>query len=206
MRKLHVALGLVSVACSSGCYSYSNFQSAKLLEPGRTSITPSASYNTFQEPGGSGDGEIDDWVLDFQIRGGVTPRFELGAKFSRIRTEDGFQFIAIDPKVALEPGHLAFSCPFGTFFGNGIESDLQVHPTLIARWPLEPGRSELNAAFKLLLFYTDPDSDALVAFNVGPRISSDLDRWAIQPELGLLFNPGDDGYFLQFGVGVTVSP
>lgn len=204
MRRIRAGLVWIAVLLNCGCYSYSNYQSAKLLEPGRSAITPSASFNTFHAEGGGG--EIDDWVFDVQFRGGVSRHFEIGAKFSHIDVGDGYHFIAIDPKYALDPERVAFSCPFGTFFGNDIESDLQVHPTIIARFPLEPGRSELNAAVKMLLFFTDTDSDALVGFNFGPRFSSDLDRWAIHPEIGLLFNPGDDGHFVQFGNGFMVSP
>lgn len=204
MRRIYLNLVVASAACTSGCYSYSNFQSAKLLQPGKVAITPSASYNTFHDEGYNG--EIDDWVFDLQLRSGITPRFELGAKFSRIRSdEEGYQFIAIDPKIGLSPGLVAFSCPFGTFFGNGISSDLQVHPTLLTTFPIDPGRAEMDAAFKLMLFFAD-ENEELLAFNVGPRLSSDLDRWAIQPELGFLFNPDAGGYFFQFGIGFMVSP
>jgi hypothetical protein len=206
MRRLLGTLVGLLVALSSGCYSYSNFQSAKLLDPRRGSLTPSASYNTFQEAEGGNASEIDDWVFDVQARHGVSRSFEMGAKFSRIRIEDGYQFMALEPKIALEPDRLALACAVGSFFGNDVEANLQVHPTLIATVPLEPGRSELDAAVKALVFFDEGDTDTLIGFNLGPRFSSDLDLWAIHPEIGILINPGEDGFFFQFGVGFMVSP
>jgi len=204
MRRFCISLVVAIATASSGCYSYSNFQSAKLLEPGKVAFMPSASFNSFHVDGGY-NGEVDDWVFDGQIRAGITPWFEFGAKFSRIFVDDGYQFSSIDPKLALSPGLVAFSCPFGTFWGQGLESDLQVHPTLLTTVPIEPGRVEMDAAFKVLLFFAEENQE-LIAFNVGPRLSSNLDRWAIQPELGFLFNPDADGYFFEFGIGFMVSP
>jgi hypothetical protein len=174
-----------------------------LLKPGKVAIMPSASYNSFHVDGGSGD--LDDWIFDVQLRAGITPWFELGGKFTRLFVEDGYQFIAIDPKVALSPGLVAFSCPFGTFYGQDLPNDLQIHPTLLTTYPIEPGRVEMDAAFKLLLFFAE-ENEELIAFNVGPRLSSNLDRWAIHPEIGFLFNPDADGYFFEFGLGIMVSP
>lgn len=40
-----------------------------------------------------------------------------------------------------------------------------------------------------------------MAFNLGLGLSADFNRWAIRPEYGMLFNPGEEGHFGQFSIG-----
>lgn len=42
-------------------------------------------------------------------------------------------------------------------------------------------------------------------FTVGAGLSRDLDRWAIRPEVGAIFNPELGGTLLTFGVGANFS-
>ncbi|HQU71054.1 MAG TPA: hypothetical protein PKV71_06630 [Calditrichia bacterium] len=51
----------------------------------------------------------------------------------------------------------------------------------------------------------NPDLDVLVAFNLGLGISSDLNRWALRPEVGYLFNPGENGHYFHWSLGVSVA-
>ena len=56
------------------------------------------------------------------------------------------------------------------------------------------GRMVFRAGFKELDF---------VAVNVGASLSNDLKKWAIIPEYGILFVPGESGFFGQFSLGFS---
>jgi hypothetical protein len=44
-----------------------------------------------------------------------------------------------------------------------------------------------------------------VAFNLGLGVSSDFNKWALRPEYDMLFNPGEEGHFGQFSIGLSFS-
>jgi hypothetical protein len=50
----------------------------------------------------------------------------------------------------------------------------------------------------------DVENDFLLGFNVGAGFSNNLNKWAIRPEAGYLFKPGEDIGFWNIGVGIQV--
>lgn len=47
--------------------------------------------------------------------------------------------------------------------------------------------------------------EPLVAFNIGMALSSDISKWAIRPEYGVLSNLNAKGHFSNFSLGVTLN-
>ena len=50
-------------------------------------------------------------------------------------------------------------------------------------------------------FYFEEDAESTLGFNFGFGLSKDLNKWAIRPEAGYLFNPGEEGGYWSFGIG-----
>ena len=203
--KAVLLIGSISI---SGCYSFSTFQSARLLDPGQTSLTPSISRQAFVA-----DGRYDDlWsVADPQVRHGVNSKLDLGIKCARIGIGDGYQFIAIDPKVGIARERLSFSLPIGFFFGDGIDrgDSYQLHPTLLASERINE-LAELNLALKGIWFVKQ-GADDFWALNLGARLTPKWSDISFHPELGVLLDPGfgflwdpaDEEFYFQWGVGVA---
>jgi hypothetical protein len=42
-----------------------------------------------------------------------------------------------------------------------------------------------------------------LAGNLGLGISTDLDQWAIRPEIGIQFYPGDEGHYRQASIALS---
>lgn len=210
-RRVWAALAAALLACS-GCYSFSSYQTAHTLQPGEISITPSVSR--FQFTYQRSKPEDGDWTVELQARAGLGRNFDCGLKVSRIFLEDGYEFVAIDPKVALVPDRVAFSMPVGTFIIRDLDDKIQIHPTLIFSAPSKGNHSEIAFAAKALIFLdrsasgqrSSAGTKSLLAFDLGARFSTDLNTWAVHPEIGVLFDPDLDGPIFQGGVGVYVKP
>jgi hypothetical protein len=198
-RRLLAALGLaggtlVPVGCAP---VFSDFQSAKLVGPGRVELTPSASTVSVS---GEDGGHVQD-EYGAQVATGVVDRLDLRARYVR---SEGVNAIAFGPKLGLVKDKVALAVPVGFAFGEGLESGRTwaVHPTLLLTAPVND-RLEVNGSVKGLIPLSKDGGDTLVAFNVGVGFG-DLERWVIRPEVGFLFNPGESGHFTQLGIAFTV--
>lgn len=197
--------GLTALACCSiiqACApTFSEIQSARLAGPGRVELTPSYS-STFLSGDGGTEKAQDHFGVQFAT--GVSESVDLRVRYEYIKIEDdGVHVLGLGPKFGLIEDRAAFYIPVGTAIDEGIQSgDLfSFHPTLLYTWPVNPS-FELTASGKAIL-WVDRDIDDYLGFNLGAGISSDLTRWAIRPEGGVLINPGEDGRFWHLSVGFT---
>jgi hypothetical protein len=196
--------GLFAIALVTGCAApFADLQGARLAGKGRMQITPSFSTVSYSAPGESEELQREYTV---QIAGGVTDNVELRARYTRIAPpggsdgEGGINVIAAGPKFAVLPGRLAVGLPVGLAFGDGIEAiqTTQFHPTVFLTVPV--GRNvEVNLSGKALL------PNAAFAANLGLGLSTNLDRWAVRPEFGVLKYPDGEGYVKQASIGLTLN-
>lgn len=196
-----ISLGLVS--CSP---VFSDLQSARTVGQGRVEVTPhytSASVS---------DGESSESIqrhIGLQAAIGITPRFDIRIRYENAWLEgagfgDGISILAVGPKVSLLENHIALSVPMGRALGEGTLESWQIHPTLILSLPAIPDKIDVTLAPKYLMRLCG-ECENFIAVNMGLAISSNLRNWAIRPEFGLLYNPGEPGHFAQFSVGVSKS-
>ena len=201
--KPSVALALAGMAC--GCAPvFSELQSAKLVGKGRVEVTPGFSSVLL-----AGDGDSEH-LLDHagvQLAAGVHDRVDLRVRYERVWVEDGagINVLGFGPKIRLFEGWAAAYVPVGFAFGGDVDSGKtwQVHPTLLLTGQLHPS-VELNWSAKYLVTLHEEAGDDLLAFNVGFGLGPADGRWTIRPEYGLAFDPGEDGHFDQFSIGVSV--
>jgi hypothetical protein len=186
------------VVASPGCAPvFSDFQSAKLVGRDRVEVTPSYSNVSFS--GKNGGHAQDEYGL--QVATGVLDRVDLRARYVRV---EGINAVAFGPKIGLVKDKVALAVPVGFAFGKGVDSGKSwaVHPTLLLTAPLN-SHVELNASSKGLIPLSSGGGDSLFAVNLGAGFGN-LERWAIRPEVGFLFDPGKAGHYTQLGVGLTL--
>jgi hypothetical protein len=182
---------------ASGCAPvFSEFQSAKLLGPGRQEVTPTVSTVSASGDGGS---EHVQNELGVAFGVGVLDRLDLRARYVLV---EGISVVGFGPKFSLVKDKVALAVPVGFAFGEDVDSgsSWEVHPTLLLTAPLDP-RVELNASVKGL-FPLSGDGDPLVAVNLGAGFGN-LEKWVLRPEVGFLFDPGESGHFTHFGLAIT---
>jgi hypothetical protein len=193
-----LGLGLLLSGCAP---TFSDLQSARLAGKGRIELTP--SFSSVSASGDEASGHVQNH-FGGQVATGVSDKVDLRVRYEYVDAEgEGIHILGMGPKFSLVPDRAAFYLPVGTGIADRIQSgDLfQIQPTFLYTQPVNPN-FELTGSGKAIL-WVDRDVDDLVAFNLGAGISSDLQRWAIRPEGGILINPGEDGRYWHFSLGFT---
>ena len=203
--KLILRAGTLSLGLTlSGCFSFSLFQSARMLPPGHGSITPSLSRQAFI------DGRDLDYsdgysVADLQVRYGLE-KWEMGCRISRLGLEDGYQFFSFDPKIPIARDRLAFLLPTGFYFGDSIDTQdsIQIHPAFIASIPFGNSKQLLNLALKGVVPLEEP-ADHFTGINIGFSLTDEETAgMTVHPEIGL-FTDARGNYYFHWGMGLTFS-
>jgi hypothetical protein len=205
------ALFLVVVAVvMNGCYTFSVFNSATLVKPGKFQLIPSISLLSL-----NADGESTRMTNNIGLQGtyGLNSRANIGLRFERLLWHEdnyvfrgeGFNYFDVNLKTSIIPDKLAISVPVGMHFGEDIEliETIQINPALHLSLPIS-SRVLINFSTKLLYFF-DEDSDLLIAYNLGASIYNLSSKYFVVPELGFLTYPGDPEYFFHYGIGVGIN-
>lgn len=198
---------------ATGCAPvFSELQSARTVGKNRVEITPSYSSINYSEEGW-GDGFQKH--VGAQVAYGITPRLDMRLRYEFIWLKDAadenVSVIGFGPKFALWQDWLAVTVPVGKIISD-IGADVngnppntwQVHPTLLFSAPVIKDMVHINLSPKLLIPLCD-DCQSLVAANFGLALSTNLNKWALRPEYGVLFGPELEGYYSHFSIGISAA-
>ncbi len=194
--RLVTLLSVTSLAGVGCAPVFSDMQSAKLVGRNHHEFTPSATRASFSsnDPYSSGMGQTE---LSLQFAAGVNDRVDMRARYVYVQ---GVHVLALGPKFGLVKDRVALSIPLGVALNAG--DSLQVHPTLIGTLPA--GKNvELNGSLKYLIPLSG-GGDKLVAVNLGLGLGPE--SFKLRPEVGMLFNPGKEGHYAQFSLGMSFYP
>jgi hypothetical protein len=188
---------------------FSDLQGAGLVGKDRYEITPSFSTVTFHD---EDESEHIQSHYGIQVGYGISDRADVRFRLERIQLDTdgdesiGATVVGIGPKIGRRHGSVALYLPIGMAFGEDVEEDetVEFHPTLLTTIPIARG-IEFNPSVKMLIPLSRENADILVAVNLGFGLG-EVDRFAIRPELGFLFNPGEDGNYRHFSVGLAFRP
>lgn len=179
------------------------YESARMLPKGDTELKAAfthASQHLDGESGALNNG------FGVGLGYGATDNINLKIRYERIFPEgsdgEGINFFSFGPKFALKHNKIAAMLPIGAYFVEG-ENTWMMNPALL----FTASRNEkFEATFGLRgdIFFEE-GADFLMGLNVGLGLSENLDRWAIRPDFGLVFNPGEKGVLLTFGLGVNYN-
>lgn len=200
-RATRPLLPLAAVALTTACAPvFSELQSARLAGPGRVEVTPSATALYFVDDDGTEHVENHYGV---QIATGVRDGMDMRLRYVRV-PDAQVNVAGFGPKLRLWRDRLAVSLPVGFAFGEDVDlsETWETHPTLLYTQPLGR-RAEATASAKLLLPLTGDDRETLWAMNLGFGLGNPA-RWLVRPEVGVLFNPGEEGHYLQASIGLTL--
>jgi hypothetical protein len=202
-----LALACFLILCLPSCAPvFSDLQSARTVGKGNHELTPSYSSVSL-----SSDGETQGVQnhLGIQYALGLSDKVDLRLRYEYIWAKDddafgdGIHVLAAGPKFSVVKDRVAVFLPVGKPFGEDVEdAPWQFHPTVLLTAPISPNKVDLTLGTKYILILED-GAEGLLAFNLGAAISSDITKWAIRPEYGRLYNPGEMGSFGQFSIGFT---
>ena len=191
-------LMLVSLALvSSGCVTvFSDMQSARLVGKGKFEATP--GYSSVSSNFEDEKGKVQDEV-GVQLAYGISEKIDIRFRYEYV---EGTSIIGFGPKISLLKDRIALYTPLG--FAVGEEDTWEFQPTMLFTVPIVPSKLDFNPSLKYIIPFCE-ECENLVAVNAGLAISNDISKWALRPEYGMLFNPGENGHYAHFSVGVSVN-
>lgn len=195
-----IAFAVLTQSCAP---VFSELQSARLVGKGNVEATPSYSSVSYAE---DGESEGVQNHVGLQLAYGISPKLDIRLRYEYVWLKEDGDFsksvIAMGPKFSLLENMIAFYLPLGRALGEDTEDTWQLHPTLLLTYPALEDKLDISLSSKYLIAFCE-DCDNLVAVNLGLALSSNVKRWAIRPEYGLLFNPGESGRFTHFSIGFS---
>ena len=211
MKKL-MLLTLLIVGCAP--ITFSNLQSAKMAHKGKLEFTPSgsASFNTYN--------------IGFQTAYGLNNKYNFRLRLERIIIDfdefesDSSNFIDMSKfNFKANITHLSFGLKFqlirnksAIYFplsftkADGSNKVIQklFEPTYIHTFSLI--NLEINPSIKALIPLDSDTKDYLFVYNLGFGISSNLSKWVIRPEVGILSSPFEEGGLPHMSIGLSIYP
>jgi len=203
------ALGVLS-ATAAAQYLFTDMQSGWVLSPRQAEI--SGSFGSVTANYGNGMGSEHAWnIYGVNLGYGLFKNVELRARYGYLDPSgggSGASAFSFGPKVNLWKNKLSIIVPVEFLTGQYVETSQSwnIQPGLIASFPIGKKFEITPSAKALIPLYKDPynEADTLVAVDVGAGFFATADRrLVIRPEIGILFDPGQSGSFVQFGIGVS---
>lgn len=199
----YVFLFTMIIFLGTACFApvNSSYESARTL--GKGNIEASGMYSHYIA---AADGETENSNDNFGLRlgYGIGEKFDASLQYLHLNTaldEEGAfngNYFSLAFKYGLLQNYIAVSLPISAYLYNS-ESTFAISPKLLFSYPFND-KFETTFASKID-FYLEEDSDAAVGLNLGFGLSKDLNKWAIRPEAGYIFDPGEEGGYWSFGVG-----
>ena len=199
------ATALIALLAAPGCFTYSSYQSARIVERGDHQATLSVSRSSIVSE------ETDDssWLaFEGLARFGIAKRLDGSIMISVFRgvPEDwGAGVVTADVRAGIIEDYLACSLPVSFTVGDLYLASLRVQPGIIGTIPLGT-RLEITGAIRAHMFVRAPDLFA-VGYNVGLGMTSVSGRWTIRPEAGWMqfLDEESDVTYAQFGIGLETN-
>jgi hypothetical protein len=202
MKKRMWSVVCAGAVCATACLPVTNtYQTARVLEPGGFEVTAGVAGARSTDF----DNDYSETQVTAQLNAGLTDAVEGRVMVGVIEGEVAPVALAI--KGVLIEDTLAFDVPVGTLLGEDLDplAYLSVHPGLIAGHRFN-AQFEVNASVRVSFFRNvleDGGDVGPFSATLGLGISSDLDRWALRPEVGVGTLDFGDRAFVSAGVGLT---
>ena len=190
------------------------YEKAATLKKGNTEL-----MGHFTAYGGSGNGESEAINNNFGFRFGygLSDKVDLKFRYERLVPSDniddearGANYFSLIPKFSLVPDKFSLLVPISHYSAkrndvvNGEDdfdySFSSAAPHLIYTFTGAKNKTDFSLGLKADILFTGDVGSVLLGATAGAGLSSDLNKWAIRPEVGILSIGG--GAFLSYGVGL----
>ena len=194
-------LSLVFLA-APGCFTYSSYQSARIVERGEPQVTFALSNSNIEGE----NAEAGGWLaFETCLRSGIAKRFDASAMlsiFQSVPENFGAAVVTVDVRGGIIENYLAFTFPVAITMGDLYLASLRVQPGFVATVPLGT-RFEITGAARAHTFVRVPELFAM-GYNVGLGIRTESGRLMVRPEVGWMkFREAENGQgYFQYGLGL----
>jgi hypothetical protein len=199
-------------SCVSVAPVNNHFEKAGTLQKGNVEL---AGHYTTYSASVDGESEPANDNVGFRFGYGISENFDLKLRYERLipayisEEFNGANYISVVPKVSLKKNTIAFLLPLSYYFYKITDGNLKtttreqvysIAPQFLFTHTGKANRFDLTGGIKGDFIFND-GSDFLLGASVGAGFSKDLSRWAIRPEVGFQFFPGDEGNYINYGLG-----
>lgn len=207
MKYFHlVVLGVASIFCCQGCFAplHTSYDSARSLPKNQVQVlgagSSTVSHFVFLPTNhslGSGLAYGLSDAIDLRFRYERFWSLELQELFLSSQLAE-YTYVEVGAKVSVVPDLVAISVPVGRYVPSGQGSEVtSIHPQVITS--AQFGQNvELTAIPNVHILLGDNKPIFFPGIITGLSISTDINQWAIRPELGV-------GLYLTVGVGAYVN-
>jgi hypothetical protein len=193
----------------------SSFESAKTLNKGQMECMRNYSSYSLKAEGENGD-KVTEKVnnnFGFKLGYGISNRMDLKFRYERmlpVLQEDkdqlnGVNYFALTPRYGIVKNRIAGALDLGLYSYTMKEDNISdqsyfIGPKLAFTYPSSK-YFDLTLTTKIDIFLSD--GDELWGLNLGCGISSDLEKWSLRPEIGLMKDLSDFSYATWFTGGAA---
>ncbi len=196
-------------SCASVAPVNTSFESARTLSKGQ--IECMGNYSAYYYNTSSDGTENINNNFGLRIGYGFTDKFDLKLRYEHLNPAQesndiniNINYFSISPRFSLKKDRIAGALGLGKYFYS-TNNESSVSSTVISpriAFGNSSGKTfDITLTTKLDIF--PDDHETLWGVNVGCGFSSDLDKWAIRPEIGVMKDLSDFGYYTLFNVGVA---
>ncbi|MEZ5014890.1 MAG: hypothetical protein R2794_11420 [Chitinophagales bacterium] len=182
----------------------SSFDSARMLEKGELGIRGNGS-DYYYNAGGNTDRSNTNYGL--AIIYGLNTRWNISGRYEVIdfpdNTTDFYHYAEIKTKFSILPNTLALCLPLGVYAAEEQKPVYVLSPQAMFTYPFN-ARCEITFSAKADLFL-EKDDDIPIGLQAGLGLSSNLEKWALRPEIGYMIHPGVAERAFTYGVGLQYN-
>ena len=205
LRALAVRAGaaLLAPLAAPGCFTYSSYQSARIVERGDEQATIA-----FSRSGVAGASDASWYAVEGGGRFGLANRVDGAIMLSVLQNvpEDwGVAVVTVDVRGGIIEDRLACALPVSMTMGDLYLASLRAQPGLIATIPLGE-RIEIDGGVRAHISLQAMDFFA-VGYNVGLGLTGESRRWTLRPEVGWMQFTGEMSglTYVQYGLGIELN-
>jgi hypothetical protein len=196
------AMGLLALFALPGCFTYSSYQSARIVERGDQQGTIAISRSGMF---GEDAGDVSWLAIEGGGRFGIAERIDgalLLSLFQGVPDDWGASVVTADVRVGIIKDRLACTLPVCITVGDFYLASLRVQPGLVATLPLG-ARAEITGSARAHVFVRIPEVFAM-GYTIGLGVTDAAGTWTLRPEVGWMQFTGENSgvTYMQYGLGL----
>jgi hypothetical protein len=207
---------LFLISCATVAPINTSYERAATLGKGGLELSGSYTHYSF-----SGDGESTATNNNYggKVGYGINDKMDIKLRYEKlvpVGMEDSkfkANYISVIPKFSIKDKKFAILVPISRYnFKEESEAgetfkdhNYSIAPQFIGTFTTKSNQADLSFSIKGdYIIGSEGGNEFLMGFSGGAGFSSNLDKWAIRPEVGYLFKPGEPGGYWNMGVGFQV--
>src|SRR5687768_10798215 len=215
-RRIIELLTLMAPVCFYSCANVApvtnQYEKAATLKRGNIELA--GNFTAYTIAGYGGTNSVNN-NYGFRAGYGLSDKVDIKLRYERLKpsgtiedSPESVRYFSIIPKIALVPNKLSLLIPISYYSSDvektadyGVYDFNSIAPQIIYTITNKKNTADLSFGLKADCLFAEGGGGVLFGATIGGGFSSDLEKWAIRPEVGLL-SFGGGASFLSYGVGL----